>query len=341
MNRFSKLIEVDGRRIGNGQRAYIIAEAGVAHFGKEEKAYQLVDLAVQAGADAVKFQIFDVDALISNDSQSWKARLGSRQLPFDAFERIQKYCREKGITFFATAHDECSFEFINDLKVPLFKIGSGELSNWDFIRKIASKAKPVIISTGMYTQDDILQLIQALSTVGNPDIALLHCITSYPTPPEEANLSAIRSIRELFDGIVGYSDHTRGYHFPLAAVALGAQIIEKHITLDFDVPDAQDWKVSCGPNDLHIMIQQIREIQDGLGEGTKFLGKSESPSLEWARKSLVAACDLNPGDILQPAHLTAKRPGTGIPPCEAEHIIGRQVTRFIPKDSVIKREFVE
>ncbi|MFN4310054.1 MAG: N-acetylneuraminate synthase family protein [Ferrovibrio sp.] len=335
---FSDQFSIEGRLVGRDCPVYVIAEAGVAHFGSEEKAYRLVDLAADAGADAVKFQIFDVDALISNALPDWRERLSDRQLPYEAFQRIQSYCRSKGITFFATAHDEPSLQFLSTLDTPIYKVGSGEVGNWPFLRRVASLGKPLIFSTGMFQRAQISEALSVLRETGNPDIAVLHCVTRYPTPPEEVSLGNMLWIRENHRVITGYSDHTRGFHFPLAAAALGARIIEKHITLDYDVPNAQDWKVSCGPGDLGIFIQQLREVEAGLDARPLGPTAGERDSLIWASKSLVPVRDLPAGSVLQASDLVGKRPGTGIPPSRLDEIIGKAIKVDLAKDQVIQWE---
>lgn len=335
---FSSQLEIAGRIVGEGAPVYVIAEAGVAHFGNEEKAYRLVDLAADAGADAVKFQVFDVDTLISGDLPEWRDRMASRQLPYEAFGRIQTYCRDKGITFFATAHDEPSLDFLTSLNVPVYKVGSGEVGNWPFLKRIAELGKPLIFSTGMYRQSQIGEALSAVAEAGNAQVAVLHCVTRYPTPPEEVSLGNMAWIREHYKVITGYSDHTQGIHFPLAAVALGARIIEKHISLDFDVPNAQDWKVSCGPHDLAEFIRQLREIEAGLGVRNTGPTTGELESLAWAGKSLVSARDIPAGECLGREDLTSKRPGTGISPSQISEVIGRTTKVPISRDQVIRWE---
>ncbi len=330
---------IGGKMVGEGRSVFIIAEAGVAHFGSLEKALKLVDLAANAGADAIKFQIFKTDSLISNENQEWKKRLASKELPFAAFLEIQKYCENQEIMFMATAHDEQSLEFLAAMDVPVYKIGSGEVNNWSFFRKVASLGKPVIFSTGMYEMDEIRQAVGVLLEIGNRNLAVLHCVTSYPTPPYAVNLNAIQTIKNELGVITGYSDHTEGFHFPLAAVALGAKIIEKHISLDFDVPNAQDWKVSCGPDNFHLMVDQIRDVESGMGTGVKNPDSLERESLLWARKSLVASRDLKKGETIVPEMLVAKRPGTGISPADTEKLLGRVVNKGIARDTLLKWEF--
>lgn len=338
MREFSEHFQIAGRLVGVDYPVYVIAEAGVAHFGSEEKAYRLVDLAVDAGADAVKFQVFDVDALISRELPDWRERLASRHLPYGAFRRIQTYCNQKGITFFATAHDEPSLDFLATLDVPVYKVGSGEVGNWPFLKRVAALGKPLIFSTGMFQRSQIGEALNAVREVGNPDVAVLHCVTRYPTPAGEVSLGNMQWIHENHHVITGYSDHTRGFHFPLAAVALGARIIEKHITLDYDVPNAQDWKVSCGPNDLGVFIQQLREIEAGLGARPSGPTVGESESLVWASKSLVSVRDVPAGTVLQSTDLTGKRPGTGISPSRIAEVVGKSTKEALIKDQVIQWE---
>ena len=334
---FQPQFEIDGRLVGKDCPVYIIAEAGVAHFGSMAKARALVDLAVEAGADAIKFQVFQARKLISKASRDWIDRLSSRELPYESFKEIAQYCREKGITFFATAHDEPSLEYLDTLNVPVYKIGSGEVENWPFIRKVAQKGKPVILSTGMYTEKQVQEAVEIFVQAGNHQLAVLHCVTAYPTAPHLINLRAIKVIAEM--GVVaGYSDHTMGYHIPLAAVAMGAAIIEKHVTLDYDVPNAQDWKVSCGPDDLRLFVEQIREVEESLGNGVKAPNEEEKQSLAWARKSIVAACPINAGECISEAMVVCKRPGTGISPAEMENVLGKEAAADIQEDTLITWE---
>jgi len=338
---FSQRIEIAGRPVGADAPVYIIAEAGVAHFGSEEKAYRLVDLAAEAGADAVKFQVFDVDAMIAAESADWKQRLGSRQLPYAAFERIQAYCRQRGITFFATAHDEPSLEFLAGLQVPVYKIGSGEVGNWPFLARVAGLGKPLIFSTGMYLPGQVGEAMEAIAATGNRDVAVLHCVTDYPAAPQDIALGNMGRLRERFQVITGYSDHTAGYHIPLAAVALGARIIEKHITLNYNVPNAQDWKVSCGPDNLKAFVSQVRDIEAAMTTRADGPTANERRSMLWASKSLVARREIAAGQVIVAEDLCAKRPGGGISPSRIDQVLGRITRHALGKDVVIKPEDLE
>lgn len=333
---FAETFDIAGRTVGGDAPCFIIAEAGVAHFGSFDKALRLVDLAVEAGADAVKFQIFDVDRLIAEEAGEWKERLGSRCLPYEDFAKISDYCRDAGILFFATAHDEPSLDYLAGLDVPAFKIGSGEVGNWPFLHKTASFRRPVIFSTGMYSLEQVGEAVACMAEAGNWEIAVLHCVTEYPTPPGDVNLRAMDLIRDRFGLVTGYSDHTVGFHIPLAAVARGAKIIEKHISLDFDVPNAQDWKVSCGPHDLGRFVHEVREVEQALGQARKGPGEGEQQSLLWARKSLVTRNPVGAGTPITADMLDSKRPGTGIPPGRQHELVGRLAARDLPADHVIK-----
>lgn len=329
--------QIGDKQVGIGKPCFVIAEAGVAHFGDLQKAKKLVDLAKYSGADAVKFQTFDVDALIAAESPEWKERLGGRCLKPQQFRELKAYCDEQRIIFLSTAHDEVGLEIVESLDPPAFKVGSGELGNWSFIERIARIGKPIILSTGMYSENDVESALSRIAATKNPRVAILHCVTSYPTQPSEANLKIIHRYKQRFGGVVGYSDHTQGSTAVLGAVALGAAIIEKHISLDFDLPDAQDWRVSAGPQTLAKLIQRIRKMEACLGsESKKVSTPSEIKSKNWACKSLVTRVEIKKGQKLEFNMLDSKRPGTGISPSEIERVIGREIKTDLAKDTLIK-----
>ena len=230
---------------------------------------------------------------------------------------------------------------MDELEVPAYKVGSGERGNLPFLQRIAETKKPVILSTGMYSASDVSTAARVLSEGGCHEAAFLHCVTSYPTPYDEVNLRAMGVIQDLFSGPVGYSDHTEGHHAVFAAVAMGAQIIEKHICLDFNVPNAQDWKVSCGPHDLAEFVNRIREIESSIGISEKAVQPCEEAAVNWATKSLVASADIEAGTILSESHLLAKRPGGGIEPSALSDLIGRQLCRAVKTDDIISWDDVE
>jgi len=339
---FSTHIEISGRRIGPSEPCYVIAEAGVSHFGSMEKADQLIDLAVSAGANAFKTQHYHTDILVGPSSPDWRERLRSKELPDAAIRAMRDRCRTKGIPFLCTAHDEPALEFLADvLDVPAFKIGSGEVENWPFLAKVARYGKPVVLSTGMYTLEQIREAITVMADNGCSSLAILHCVTSYPADPSIVNLRFMQRIRELFPGPVGYSDHTAGTAVPLAAVALGANIIEKHITLERDIPNAQDWKVACDPTNLARFIADIREVEAAImGRGEKQLSQAEQGSLLWARKSLTLTRDVPAGSMLEPSMLQAQRPGTGIPSSALPRVIGHKVRVSLAAGSLLAWEHI-
>lgn len=320
---FPRHIEIAGRRIGPGEPCYIIAEAGVSHFGDMDKAWRLIDLALSSHADAFKTQHYHTDRLVGPSAPDWRERLRSKELPDEAIRAMQDRCQKSGIPFLCTAHDEIALDFLaKDLEVPAFKIGSGEVENWPFLAKIAQLGKPIMLSTGMYSIEQIREAIHILHDNGCTALAVLHCVTNYPANPIQVNLHVMSQIREFFSGPVGYSDHTAGTAIPLAAVALGADILEKHITLDRDIPNAQDWKVACDPSNLASFVAEVRAVEAARGGDPKTVSEEERHSLLWARKSITAAQDIQVGSVIEESMLLAQRPGTGIPPSELEKVLG-------------------
>ncbi len=332
---FAHTLRIGGRDVGIGYPALIIAEAGVNHFGNLDKALALVDLAADSGADVFKTQAFDTARLVSARLPEWRERLRPKEVSFEFLKKVKEHCDRRNILFMCTAHDESVLPWLDTLDVPAFKIGSGERLNLPFFRQIARRGKPVILSTGMYELDHVRQALDIFSGSGCRELALLHCVTSYPAPYDQVNLRAMDSLRAVFSGPVGYSDHTRGHHVCLAAVARGAAILEKHITLDFDVPNAQDWKVSAGPDDFADFVRSIREVEAALGDGVKRPASSETAALTWALKSLVAAHPLPCGSVLKEGMLLAKRPGGGIEPSRLPEVLGRTLRRDLEQDEML------
>ena len=331
-------ITIGERAVGGGAPVLVIAEAGVAHFGDPDKADALVDLAADAGADVFKTQAFVTDNLVSSRLAEWRDRLRPKEVSFAFLRHMKDRCDSRGILFMCTAHDEKALAWVDDLDVPAYKIGSGERGNTPYLREIAKRGKPVILSTGMYREEDIGEALETFADVGCRELAILHCITSYPAPFDQVNLRAMERIRKIFPGPVGYSDHTEGGHAVLAAVARGADVVEKHIALDFDVPNAQDWKVSAGPDDLPDLIRRLREVEAMLGEGRIEVQDCEWPALDWALKSLVATRDLPAGTVLGSDMVTAKRPGGGLAPSELESVLGRRLKEALDTDQPITRD---
>lgn len=331
---------------------FIIAEAGVNHNGDIGLACRLVDVAVSAGANAVKFQTFRAENVISKNapkaayqekttgsSESQLEMVKKLELPFEAFRELQDYCKKRGIVFLSTPFDEESLDFLKKLDLPYFKIPSGEITNFPFLEKIARQGKPLIISTGMSTLDEVKQAVAVVKNAGNTGIILLHCVSNYPAKPEDANLKAMETMRSAFGLPVGFSDHTPGIEVALAAVALGASVIEKHFTLDRSLP-GPDHQASLSPQELMMLVQGIRIVEKALGTGVKQPAVSEKNTAEVARKSLVATKAIFPGTILTREMIAIKRPGTGLSPSQLETILGRKVREALKADDLIQLDML-
>lgn len=323
---------------------FIIAEAGVNHNGDKNLAYKLIDVAKESGADAVKFQTFKAEKGISKYTQMadyQKKNLGKEdsqiemikklELSYKDFEDLKKYCDEKGIIFLSTPFDEESIEFLDKL-VPYYKIPSGEIVNYPYLKLIAEKNKPIIMSTGMANLSDVEKALDTIYSINqHTEIYLLHCTTNYPTPYEEVNLKAMITLKEAFKLPVGYSDHTLGIEVPIAAVAMGAQIIEKHFTLDRNLP-GPDHKASLKPNELKAMVNAIRNIEKALGNGIKKPNKSEKEIEKVVRKKLVATRDIKSGETISEKDIAIKRSNIGLSPDFLEVIIGKKIIKNINED---------
>ncbi len=328
-------------------KVLIIAEAGVNHNGDINLARQLVDKAKEAGADIIKFQTFKLDSIVSKFAEmadyqkdnigiveSQKEMLKKITLPYEAFLELYKYCNKKEIQFLSTPFDIGSIHFLNDM-VPFWKIPSGEVTNYPYLVEIAKTGKPVIMSTGMCELQEINEAIKVLKTNGTSDITLLHCNTQYPTPYKDVNLRAMETLRNIYKVKVGYSDHTKGIEVPIAAVALGAEVIEKHFTLDKNLP-GPDHKASLEPNELAAMVSSIRNIEEALGSPNKTVSDSERENIAIARKSIVAAKNIKKGEVLTVDNLTTKRPGTGLSPMRWNDVLGSKAIRDFVEDEVIE-----
>ena len=333
---------IAGRELGAGQPCYLIAEAGVNHFGDLPKAFALAELALAAGCDAVKFQHFSTDRLVGPSAPDWRTRLRSKELPDSAMLAIAEHCRKIGITFMCTGHEERALDFlVREAKIPALKIGSGELENWPYLEQAASYGLPIILSTGMYTLEQVAETIQVLKRAGNRELAILHCVTSYPADVSTINLKAMQQIRGIFSGPVGYSDHTAGDYVPLAAVALGAEVIEKHITLDVDVPNAQDWKVSATADTLAPFVRGVRQIEAALGGGPKLPSPAEVDSMHWATKSITLVRDLEAGHVVGRDDVAFQRPGGGLRPSQLSRVLGKRLKQSLPAGALLQEAALE
>lgn len=346
------VIALDDRSIGAGQPCFIIAEAGVNHNGDLALAHRLIDVARAAGADAVKFQTFKADQLVTLDApkaeyqlqqteadESQYEMLKRLELSAGAFRDLQQHCREAGIRFMSTPFDEDSADLLSELGVTVFKTPSGEITNLPYLAHVARKGRPLIVSTGMATLGEVEAAVNTLRAAGNPAIVLLQCVSNYPADPADVNLRAMQTMAQAFGVPTGFSDHTAGIEVALAAVALGACVIEKHFTLDRAMP-GPDHAASLEPDQLAAMIRGIRTVEAALGHGRKEPAASELNTAEVARKSLVAACDLKAGTVLSDSVLAVKRPGTGLPPALRPYVIGRTLRVDVSVGTVIGLEML-
>lgn len=326
---------------------YIIAEAGVNHNGSFDLACRLVDAAKEAGVDCIKFQTFKSENLVSRTAQkaeyqkattgdsSQQNMLKKLELSFADFSRLKEYCERKEICFLSTPFDFDSIDFLNSIEMPFWKVPSGEVTNLPYLLALAKTGKPVVMSTGMCTLQEIREAIDVLKANGTKEIKLLHCNTEYPTPFEDVNLKAMQTMHSEFQLEVGYSDHTKGIEVPIAAVALGATIIEKHFTLDRNM-EGPDHKASLEPQELAEMVRSIRNIEKTLGNGEKTPSPSEQKNIAVARKSIVAKTKINFGEIYTEKNITVKRPGTGISPMKWFEVLGEKAIRDFDEDELIE-----
>lgn len=328
---------------------YIIAEAGVNHNGQLDLALKLCDAAKEAGVDAVKFQTWKTENIVTASAQQaayQTENTGKQESQFDMLKRlelsyehftyIQEYCKQIGIDFLSTPDEEESLAFLmNDLRLPWVKIGSGEVTNIPYLRTIASYHKPVILSTGMSTLAHVATAYDTLLEAGAPQVSLLHCTTNYPCPYDEVNLRAMQTMKDAFKCRVGYSDHTMGTEIPVAAVAMGAEIIEKHFTLDRTM-DGPDHKASLEPDELKLMVQQIRHIETALGDGIKRPNHSEAENAKVVQKSILAKRPIKKGETLTPEMLTVKRAGAGISATHWDVVVGAYAIKDYDIDEPIR-----
>lgn len=339
-------ISIGTRRVGKGQPCFIIAEAGVNHNGSLRLAKKLVDAAKRAGANAIKFQTFKSENLVTIQGEmaeyqkknigkieSQLVMLKKLELKYSDFRTLKKYCGKKKIMFLSTPHTDDAADFLASL-VPAFKIGSGDLTNIPLLEKIAKKKKPVIISTGMATIAEVRDAVQAIKKQGNSKIIILHCTTSYPCSFQEVNLKAMKTLQDEFHVPIGYSDHTVGIVVPVMAIALGANVIEKHLTLNKEL-SGPDHKASLEPDEFKEMVEAIRGAEKALGDGIKKPNPNEERIKKVARKSIVAKIDILSGAKISTSMLIVKRPGTGIQPVMMKQVTKKRAKRNIKKETVL------
>ena len=356
---FKRTISIGCKKVGEGHPVFIIAEAGVNHNGKLSLAKKLIDAAVTAGADAVKFQTFDPDMLVTKEAKkaeyqvrnetnpstsqtrvlslkNGESESGETQyemlrrlmLPRECHQELKEYAEKNGIIFLSTPFSLGDAEFLRKLGVPAIKVGSSDTNNIPFLKTIADWGLPIILSTGMSDIAMVRDAVEAIRMAGNEDLILLHCTTNYPTPFSEANLRAIQTLQKEFSVPVGFSDHTEGIVAPVFSVALGAVLIEKHLTLDKDM-DGPDHKASLNPKEFKELVRAVRSAELALGTGKKSVFGSEKEIANVARKSIVTSRFVKKGELFTEENLTTKRPGTGLPPKEFDKIIGTRAARDI------------
>lgn len=332
-------------------KVFIIAEAGVNHNGKLDLAKKMVDVAYYCGADAIKFQTFKSENVISkfapkaeyqkatgNIDESYLEMAKRLELDIKEHKDLIKCCNKKGIMFLSTPFDSESVDMLNKLGMDIFKISSGEITSLPFLRKIGSLRKKIIMSTGMADLEEVRQALNILIEAGTlkENITLLHCVTEYPAPFEDVNLLSMLTIKDNLKINVGYSDHTTGIEVPIAAVALGAKVIEKHFTLDKNM-EGPDHKASLEPAELKAMIMAIRNIEKAMGDGIKRISASEIKNKPVARRSIVAARDIKKGERFSEENITVKRPGLGMSPMLWDKIIGKTANRDYNRDNFIEQ----
>lgn len=347
-------IKIHNKFIGHDQSVFIIAEAGVNHNGRLDLALKLIDKAVEAGADAVKFQTFKAGQVVTGfgkmaDYQKKNLKketsqfqmLKKLELREEFYKPIMEHCKKRKIIFLSTPHGSFdSIDLLDKFKVPAFKFGSGDLNNLPLLKYAAGFGKPMILATGMATLEEVQEAIGVVKKAGNDQIVALHCTTNYPCPLDEVNLLAMQTMMAKLDVLVGYSDHTEGVQVSVMAAVMGACLIEKHFTLDKKM-SGPDHRASSDPEELRQVVKEIRNIQKITGSPIKKPNKSEIKMIKEVRKSVVAACVIPAGRIIVQEDLAIKRPGTGLPPKEIDNIIGKKAKRKILEDEFLQKKDYE
>lgn len=337
--------------VGSDRRILVVAEAGINHNGSLEKALEMIKVVAECGADAIKFQTFRADTFISDPEAVFvyrTARSTVKEKSLEMFRRVElayawherlfDAARQAGLMIFSTPCDAEAAALLDALNVPMFKISSDYLTHHDFLRLVAGKGRPLVVSTGMATLGDIEEALEAIYSTGNRQVILLHCVSAYPTPLEQINLRAMETLRQAFGCPVGFSDHTEGVVVPVAAAALGAVLIEKHFTLDKEDEEGPDHWFSVDPQELRQLVQAIRTVEQAQGHPGKVVAPAEAESRVQARMSIVAAIDIQAGTTITESMLAVKRPGSGIPPKELQTLVGQVALQDLARDQVLKWE---
>jgi N-acetylneuraminate synthase/N,N'-diacetyllegionaminate synthase len=333
--------------IGTMSKVFIVAEIGINHGGSVTQAEKLIDAAADAGADAVKFQSFRAENLLIPSRDRYPQRMEGAESAYQVLhrcelswpdqEKLKKHADGRGVIFISTPFDPESVDFLDSLDVPAFKIASSDITHVPLLRRVASKGKPVLLSTGMSFLNEVADAVWNLKSSGAKDILLMHCVSVNPAAPQDMNLRALQTLQSYFELLVGLSDHSEGTLLPLVAVALGAVVIEKHFTLDKSAA-GPDHKASMDPQDLRVLIRNLRDVEASLGDGRKRPSEAEEESRLFSRRSIVAASDIRVNETIEPWMLTFKRPGTGLEPKYWEKVIGLTARRNIGKNTILQWE---
>jgi N,N'-diacetyllegionaminate synthase len=344
---------IDGHAIGPGHPCFVIAEAGVNHNGDPALAHALVDAAASAGADAVKFQTFQPAQLVAPDApkaeyqlrndgatRSQREMLEALALPPEVYRELDQHAHRRGLIFLSSPFDEESVALLAQLGVPAFKVASGEVTNHGLLTRLAREKRPLLVSTGMCDLAEVTAAVEVIRAAGDPPLALFHCVSSYPCQPRDANLRAMDTLRSAFGVPVGWSDHTLGIEVALAAVALGADLLEKHLTLDRNLP-GPDHRASLEPGEFAALVRGVRSVAAALGDGRKIPTADEQAVARVARKSLHWRASLAAGAALGPEHLIALRPGGGVSPARLPVLLGRRVRRPVREGAALREDDLE
>ena len=349
-----KEISINGKKIGPESPIFLIAEAGVNHNGKLNLAKKMIDIALEAKVDAIKFQTFSTEKLLLKttpkikyqkenveDQENFYDMLKKYELTIEDFKILNNYCKEIGLIFLSTPFDEISVKWLDNLNISAFKIGSGDMNNFPLLKLISSKKKPILLSTGMATLEEVIESVNFLKSNNVEDIVIFQCTTNYPSNYEEINLNVIDTYKKEFpNNIIGFSDHSLGFEASIGAAAKGVKVIEKHFTINKEM-DGPDHKASLNPRELKEWVKHIRNLEKALGDNKKFPSKNEQEIAKIARKSIVTLSDLKEGDLIKREDIDIKRPGYGISPKYFNSLIGKTIKRNVPKNSILFWEDVE
>ena len=343
-------IRIGTKIVGDGHPCFVIAEIGMNHNGDLALAKQIIDAAIHAGVDAIKFQMFTAETLVTQDAQTYGNEDGhlpkyqqemykKYELSKEQYITLRTYCETKNILFFASVFDEYNADMLEAVGTCAYKIASCDLTHLPLLRHIARKGKPIIMSTGMATLDEVHDAVNAITSEGNDDIVLLHCISSYPAQIAKSNLRVIETLRENFPYPIGYSDHTPGGVSAVAAITLGASVVEKHLTTSKKIPGV-DHHLSMEPHEMREMIENIHLIEQGLGTGEKIVTEAEQETRIMARRSIIAKADIPAGAVIVPEMLVIKRPGTGMAPKMLPIVLGKRTAVLIKRDTLINEKML-